>query len=108
MSQTGKTNQNAVRCILRKDKLNSGSVEGELIVDKTFLDLNLGVNLAVLNTKGNLVASWGVEGREIDGKIHYYFSIQQEFIKSSMFSLFTKKHGMMELNLGTLPIQRNP
>jgi hypothetical protein len=103
-SRTGKTDNEAVQCILKEDESNDGAVSGELIVAKGFLDPNLGVNLAATDDKGKLVASWAISGREKDGKIHYYFALRSDLIKSATFAIFIKNKGMSEFHLRTVHI----
>ena len=103
-SRTGKTDNEAVRCLLKEDESNIGAISGELIVAKGFLDPDLGVNLAAWDDKGRLIASWPISGREKDGKIHYYFALQKDLIESDKFDLFAKKEGMTELPLRTVRI----
>lgn len=105
-SRTGKTDNEAVRCILWEDTTNLGSVSGELIVAGEFLEPELGINLAAWDEKGALVASWSISGSEKEGKIHYYFALKSDLINTAKFDLFAKKEGMMELYLNTVRITK--
>jgi hypothetical protein len=105
-SRTGKTNNEAVRCLLKEDESNVDAISGELIVSKGFIDQDLGVNLAAWDDKRRLIASWAISGREKDGKIHYYFALNKGLIDSAKFDLFTKKNGMTELPLRTVRISK--
>ena len=106
-SKEGQTDHKEVFCVLKKDTSIPNAISGELIIDKSFIELDLGLTLAVWNSDANLIASWGIQGREKNGKIHYYFLLQSELLESAKFSIFTKNEGMMDLRLSTVSIQKN-
>ncbi|MCP5537254.1 MAG: hypothetical protein H7A51_13620 [Akkermansiaceae bacterium] len=89
-SKTGKTDNPAVRCILKEDGYR---VRGELIVDKKFMSAKFGPTLEAWEDR-QLVFSVEVEGRAKDGKIHYYFTIKRSLLKRARFSMFTRSGGM--------------
>lgn len=101
-SKTGATDNPHVRCILRKG-LNEGTVEGQIIVSKGFLDL--GINLAALNKEGRLICSWCIQPDSIEkGHVVYRFILQEDLIEGANLSLFTKNEGMVDLYLNTVRV----
>lgn len=105
-SETGKTDNPAVRCILKENWNPDHTVRGELIVDKKFVSAKFGPNLAAWKDD-ELVFSLGIEGREKDGKIHYYFMINRSLLNSARFDFFTNDDGMFELHLSTVRVLKN-
>ena len=101
-SKTGATDNPHVRCILRKGE-NQGTVEGQIIVSKDFLDL--GINLAASNKDGRLICSWCIQPDSIEkGQVVYRFILQEDLIEGANLSLFTKNEGMVDLYLNTVRV----
>jgi len=105
-SEVGKTDNPAVRCILKENWNPDNTVSGELILDKKFVSTKFGPTL-LARKGGQLVFSMGIEGREKDGNIHYHFLINRSLIESAQFDLFTNDDGMFELHLGNVRVLKN-
>ena len=105
-SEVGKTDNPAVHCILKENWNPLNTVGGELIIDKKFVSAKFGPTL-LARKDGQLVFSMGIEGREKDGKIHYYFLINRSLLESAQFQFFTSEDGMFELNLSTVRVLKN-
>jgi hypothetical protein len=108
-SQNGKTDCDSVHCLLTSGNLNAKSVfvTGTLTVSKGLIDPERGVHLTAFDIDGNTqhtVASWEIAGHEKNGEVQYEFRIGGELTKTAKLYLFTKKEGMMVLELKTLPI----
>lgn len=108
-SQTGKTDNESVNCLLTSGNLNAKSVfvSGTLTVGNGFIDPDRGVHLVAFHVDGTThhsVVSVEIAGREKDGGVQYEFKIGGELTKTAKLYLFTKEKGMMVLKLETLPV----
>lgn len=102
LSKSGATSNKNVRCVLRKGHIE-GTVNGQVIVTKGFLDL--GVNLSALNKEGRLICSWSIQPDESKkGKVSYWFILQEDLVEGATLSLFTVDEGMIELPLNTVRV----
>ena len=105
-SEIGKTDNPAVRCILKENWNPHNTISGELIIDKKFVSAKFGPTLSA-RKDGQIVFSTGIEGREKDGKIHYYFLINRSLLGSTQFDLFTNGKGMFEIHLSSVRVLKN-
>ena len=96
LSRTGATTDSNVRCLLRPRKSNPETIEGQIIVQKDYLDL--GINLATWKDS-QLFASWSIQPSEKEGAQHFHFIIHRSLIPEARLDLFTKEHGMKVLML---------
>jgi hypothetical protein len=100
-STTGETDNSAVRCILREGTSNQGTVEGQLIVKKSFI--GKGVSLAAKDDDG-LVCAWGMRGEEKNGEISYGFILRRTLVERAEVTLFTTDDQLYSLPLSTVPV----
>lgn len=108
-SRNGKTDNDAVNCLLTSGDLNAKSVfvSGILTVTKGFIDPERGVHLVAFHVDGTTnytIAAVEIAGREKDNSVQYEFKIGGELTKTAKIYLFSKDVGMMVLQLKTLPI----
>jgi hypothetical protein len=85
-----------------RNSLDRAPHGAHLIIDKGYI--GAGVDLITCDDKGNLICSSTIAGREEKGKIHYWFLINRNLVKSTTITLFAKNDEMLELHLGIVRI----